>query len=64
MHIPAPNRRPFDDDGPLPDLISGLMWLATAAAGVAVPARGVLFLVAVAGQAVTVHEAKRLARAA
>ena len=36
--IPAPNRRPFDDDGPLPDLISGLMWLATAAAGVAVPA--------------------------
>ena len=33
------------------------MWLATAAAGVAVPARGVLFLVAVAGQAVTVHEA-------
>ena len=30
------NRGPHDDDGPLPDLISGLMWLATAAAGVGV----------------------------
>jgi diguanylate cyclase (GGDEF)-like protein len=36
MYTTAPNRRPLDDDGTLPDLISGLMWLATAAAGVAV----------------------------
>jgi diguanylate cyclase (GGDEF)-like protein len=33
---PPVNNGPFDDDGPLPDLISGLMWLATAVAGVAV----------------------------
>jgi diguanylate cyclase (GGDEF)-like protein len=36
MDTTAPNRRPLDDEGPLPDLISGLMWLATAAAGVGV----------------------------
>ena len=42
MNPPAPNRGPLDDEGPLPDLISGLMWLATAVAGVGVsssPAR-------------------------
>jgi diguanylate cyclase (GGDEF)-like protein len=32
----APQRGPLHDDGPLPDLTSGLMWLATAVAGVAV----------------------------
>ncbi len=31
-----PHRRPPADDGPLPDLISGLMWLATAVAALAV----------------------------
>jgi diguanylate cyclase (GGDEF)-like protein len=36
MNPPARNRGPLDDDGPLPDLISGLMWLATAVVGVAV----------------------------
>ena len=36
MNSPARNRGPLDDEGPLPDLISGLMWLATAAAGVGV----------------------------
>ena len=36
MNPPAPTRGPLHDDGPLPDLISGLMWLATSAAGVAV----------------------------
>jgi hypothetical protein len=35
MDKTAPNLGP-DDEGPLPDLISGLMWLATAAAGVGV----------------------------
>jgi diguanylate cyclase (GGDEF)-like protein len=36
MNPPARNRGPLDVDGPLPDLISGLMWLATAVVGVAV----------------------------
>ena len=36
MNTPAPNRGPLDDEGPLPDLVSGLMWLATAVAGVGV----------------------------
>jgi diguanylate cyclase (GGDEF)-like protein len=36
MNPPARNRGPLHDDGPLPDLISGLMWLATAVVGVAV----------------------------
>src|SRR6478735_1818672 len=36
MNPAAPTRGPLHDDGPLPDLISGLMWLATSAAGVAV----------------------------
>ena len=36
MNPPARNHGPLADDGPLPDLISGLMWLATAVAGVAV----------------------------
>jgi diguanylate cyclase (GGDEF)-like protein len=36
MNPPARTRGPLHDDGPLPDLISGLMWLATSAAGVAV----------------------------
>ena len=36
MNAPAPNRGPLHDDGPLPDLISGLMWLATSVVGVAV----------------------------
>jgi hypothetical protein len=33
---PARTRGPLHDDGPLPDLISGLMWLATSVVGVAV----------------------------
>jgi diguanylate cyclase (GGDEF)-like protein len=36
MNAPAPNTGPLHDDGPLPDLISGLMWLATSVVGVAV----------------------------
>jgi diguanylate cyclase (GGDEF)-like protein len=36
MNPPARTRGPLADDGPLPDLISGLMWLATSVAGVAV----------------------------
>jgi diguanylate cyclase (GGDEF)-like protein len=36
MHSPARTRGPLHDDGPLPDLISGLMWLATSVVGVAV----------------------------
>jgi diguanylate cyclase (GGDEF)-like protein len=36
MDAAARNRGPLDDEGPLPDLISGLMWLATATAGVGV----------------------------
>jgi GGDEF domain-containing protein len=36
MDAAARNQGPLDDEGPLPDLISGLMWLATAAAGVGV----------------------------
>ena len=36
MNAPARNRGPLHDDGPLPDLISGLMWLATSVVGVAV----------------------------
>ena len=36
MNPPARTRGPLHDDGPLPDLISGLMWLATSVVGVAV----------------------------
>jgi diguanylate cyclase (GGDEF)-like protein len=36
MNSPARNRGPLHDDGPLPDLVSGLMWLATAVVGVGV----------------------------
>src|SRR3954447_22583831 len=36
MNSPARTRGPLHDDGPLPDFISGLMWLATAVVGVAV----------------------------
>ncbi|HEY0362794.1 MAG TPA: GGDEF domain-containing protein, partial [Solirubrobacteraceae bacterium] len=36
MNPPARTRGPLHDDGPLPDFISGLMWLATAVVGVAV----------------------------
>jgi diguanylate cyclase (GGDEF)-like protein len=36
MNAPARTRGPLHDDGPLPDLISGLMWLATSVAGVGV----------------------------
>jgi diguanylate cyclase (GGDEF)-like protein len=36
MNALARNRGPLHDDGPLPDLISGLMWLATSVVGVAV----------------------------
>jgi hypothetical protein len=36
MNSPARNRGPIHDDGPLPDLVSGLMWLATAVVGVGV----------------------------
>jgi hypothetical protein len=35
-HSDAPQRGPLHDDGPLPDLTSGLMWLATGLAGLAV----------------------------
>jgi diguanylate cyclase (GGDEF)-like protein len=36
MNTAARTRGPLHDDGPLPDLISGLMWLATSLVGVAV----------------------------
>src|SRR6185312_3848120 len=36
MNPPARTRGPLHDDGPLPDLISGLMWLATSVVGIAV----------------------------
>ena len=36
MNALARNRGPLHDDGPLPDLISGLMWLATSVVGIAV----------------------------
>src|SRR3954447_24815931 len=38
MNSPARTRGPLHDDGPLPDFISGLMWLATAVVGVALAA--------------------------
>ena len=36
MDSSARTRGPLHDDGPLPDLISGLMWLATSLVGVLV----------------------------
>src|SRR4051812_50222540 len=36
MNPPARTPGPLHDDGPLPDFISGLMWLATSVVGVAV----------------------------